>query len=119
MKQYMIIQAYNATEKLSECDLTEKEQWEIYKLRKFLRPHFEFQQEREEEIKKKYSSYVDSDGKVNSDKAQDVINDLNNISNLDVELDEYKKITIKMTKGITCKIIESLEDFIEFIPPDE
>lgn len=118
MKQSKIIDAYNMSTTLSECEITDIEQWEVYKLRKILRPHVEFQQEREMAIKEKYIPFADEKGALRKDKVQDYINEINSIGNLDVELEEFSKPKIKITKGITCKIIEPLEDFVEFLPPD-
>lgn len=118
MKQYKIIQAYNAVEKFSELPLTEKEQWEIYKLRKILRPHNDFQEEREEDIKKKYLEFADENGHLSEEKAQEYIQDLNEVGNLDIELQDFQKPVIRVVQGLTFKVIEELEDFIEFIPPD-
>lgn len=119
MKQGKIISAYNTAEKLAECDLTDKEQWEVYKLRKFLRPHYEFQLERENAVREKYSSFTNQNGMINGEKAQEFLRDMNAIGEIEIELEEYKKPEIKITKGITCKIIEPLEDFVEFLPPAE
>lgn len=119
MKQYKIIVAYKATELLVDCDLSEKEQWELYKLRKILRSHYEFQQQREDAVREKYTSFIDENGMINGEKAQEFAKDINAIGDLDVEIEDFVKPKIRITKGITCKIIEPLEDFIEFLPPAE
>ena len=116
MKQYKIIAAYNAAEKLSEFEITEKEQWEIYQLRKALRSHYDFQVEREEDLKKRYAKFADSQGNLDEEKANEVMQELNKIGNLDIELSEIRKPKIKLVSGINCKMMETLEDFVEFIP---
>ena len=119
MKQYKIIEAFKASALLSECGISEKEQWELYKLRKILRSHYEFQQQREDAVREKYSSFMDDKGMITGEKAQEFVKDINAIGHLDVEIEEFEKPQIVMTKGITCKIIEPLEDFVEFLPPAE
>ena len=119
MKQSKIITAYNTAEQLVECNLTDQEQWEVCKLRQFLRPNYEFQQERENAIREKYSSFIDMNGMINGEKAQEFVKEINAIGDVEVELEERKKPQIKFTKGITFKITEPLEDFIEFLPPAE
>ena len=119
MKQYKIIIAYKATELLSECDLTEKEQWDLYKLRKILRSHYDFQQQREDAVREKYASFIDEKGMLQGEKAQEFAKDINAIGDLEVEIEEFVKPEIRIIKGITYKIIEPLEDFIDFLPPAE
>ena len=117
MKQSKIIEAYNASALLSECEITETEQWKLYKLRKVLRSHYEFQQQREDAVREKYSSFIDDRGMIAGEKAQEFVKDINAIGDLEVEIEEFEKPQITMIKGITCKIIEPLEDFVEFLPP--
>lgn len=119
MKQYKIILAYKATALLSECELSEKEQWELYKLRKILRSHYEFQEQRENAVREKYASFIDENGMISGEKAQEFAKDINAIGELEVEIEDFIKPEIKIVKGITYKIIEPLEDFIEFLPPAE
>ena len=120
MKQYKIINAFKALETLSDNEnLTDFDQWHIYKLRKLLRPHIEFQQEREAAIQEKYQQYADDKGMLKDEKAQEFMKELQTLTQLDVEMEEFKKPQIKIVKGITCKIIEPLEDFIEFTEPTE
>ena len=119
MKQAKIIEAYNAALQLSDCNISEKEQWEVYKLRKALRSHYEYQVEREDAIREKYSSFIDEEGRINGKEAVEYLKDIREIENLDVELEPFEKPIIVLTSGITCKLMEQLEDFIEFLPPTE
>ena len=119
MKQSKIIEAFNASALLSECEISEKEQWELYKLRKILRSHYEFQQQREDAVREKYSSFTNDKGMISGEKAQEFLKDINAIGDLDVEIKEFEKPQITMVKGITCKIIEPLEEFVDFLPPAE
>ncbi len=119
MKQFKIIQAYKATEELSNCAITKKEQWAVYQLRYFLRPHIEFQTEQEESLCKKYSEFTDEKGMLTQEKIPEYIADVKEIGNLEIELGEWKKPQIAFADGITYKITEPLEDFFEFLPPAE
>ena len=120
MKQYQIINAFKALETLSDNEnLTDFDQWHIYKLRKMLRPHIEFQQEREAAIQEKYKGFADDKGMLKDEKAQEYLKELQALTQLDVDIEEFTKPQIKIAKGMTCKIIEPLEDFIEFTEPME
>ena len=120
MKQFKIQNAYRTLEILTDNEfLTEEEQWELYKLRKFLRPHIDFQNEREDAVREKYSDSIDEEGNILGEPAKQFLQDMHAISNLDIEIEAFDKPKIKMVKGINFKTIEPLEDFIEFLPPDE
>lgn len=120
MKQYQILNAYKNIEKLSENEnLTDLDQWKIYKLRKVLRPHIEFQEEREQTILEKYRPYANKDGMLEGEKMQEYVNEIQNILQLDVDVTSFVKPVIRLVKGITCIQIEQLEDFIEFTEPAE
>lgn len=115
MKQYKIIEAYKTLEVLADnTNLTKEEQWSLYLVRKFLRPHIEFQDEQENLIHAKYRPFADENGALPADKTQDILNELNDVSQLDKDLGEFKKHKIRMVDGINFKIIEPLEEFIEF-----
>lgn len=119
MKQSKIISTYNTLSQLADFDFSENEQWEIYKLRKFLRPHFDYQQEREDALREKYSGDIDEEGMIKGEAAQSFMKDMNAIANLEIELEEFEKPKLHVVKGVTCKLIEPLEDFVEFLPPAE
>lgn len=115
MKQSVIIEAYNTMESLAENqNLTDDEQWEIYKLRKMLRPHFDFQKEREEQIKAKYLEFADKDGNVSKEIGQKYMDDLKAVADLDIEIEEFAKPEIS-NKGINFLTMEKLDYFIEFV----
>ncbi len=119
MKQSDIIRAYNATEQLANCSITKKEQWAVYQLRYFLRPHVEFQKEQEEVLRNKYMEFASEDGMLSKEKVPEYLNDLNEIGSLEIELGEWKKPKIAFADGITFKITEALENFFEFLPPED
>ena len=118
MKQVNIIIAYNTLELLADNETLKNNksvQWDLYKLRKELRPHFEFQKEQEDIVREKFIKFAAEDGSLPNDKAQEFIKELNDIGNLDIEVD-IQKIKVPMVEGITFKLIEPLEEFIEFTP---
>ena len=120
MKLFKIINAFQTLEILSENEyLSEKELWEIYKLRKILKTHVEFEQEREGAIREKYLPLADAEGMLSPADAKAYTQEMQSVVNLDVEIEDYKKPEIKFVKGMNCKITEPLEDFIEFLPPAE
>ena len=115
MKQFKIIQAYREMEKLADnANLSDNDQWNLYKLRQFLRPHVEFQEEREKTIKEKYKDHTDENGNLKSEFVKDYVTDITSINEMEVELDDFVKPVIP-NKGINFMLMETLEDFIEFV----
>lgn len=120
MKQHQAINAYNMLEKLSENEhLSAAAQWEIYKLRKLLRPRVEFQQEREEAIREKYRPFANEQGTLEGEKSLEFMKELQALSYLDAEIEPFERPKIETVQGITCKTMEPLEEFIEFTRPAE
>ena len=101
MKQYQIINAYKNLEALSENErLTDFDQWNIYKLRKILKPHIEFQAERENALLDKYRQYANDKGILEGEAMQNYIKDLQELSQLDAEIEQFTKPKIKITQDI-------------------
>ena len=120
MKQSKITIANKLLETLADNGgLSKKEQWELYKLRLALRPRIDFQREQEDIIRSKYQEFADEKGELVGKKADDFVKEMKSIGDLDVEIEGLTKPQIKMTDGITFKIIEPLEEFVEFLPPEE
>ena len=114
MKQAKIIKAYKDMEELaSNTHLSDMEQWDLYQLRKVLRPHYGFQQEREDAIREKYAEYIDEQGNIKGEPAQRFIKEFNDLGDMEVEMEEFTKPRIR-NAGINFKTMEALEDFIEF-----
>ena len=122
MKQNKLIQAYKATEVLSSLDkLDVTTLWNVYKLRKILAPHWEFQLEREKAIQTKDAEFIDSEGKISGQHYIDYLSELEEVSNIDKDIEETTKIKIELqdNMGITVHTIEALEDFVEFVLPEK
>ena len=120
MKQGKIKTAYEITEELSDDKtLSDKVLWALYKTRKTLYPHYDFQRIRQREIFQKYEGEVSSNDQLhfkNAETAQKFADEVNSLSGMEVELDNFTKQTISLKdfQGITIHQIEALEDFIEF-----
>lgn len=115
MKQSEIIKAYKTMESLaSNNELSQDEQWDIYQLRKTLRPHFEFQVEREDAIREKYLPFANEDGALSEEESQKYLKELTDLGNMDINMPEIIKPKIRFVKGISFITAEQLEDFIEF-----
>ena len=114
MKQYQIIQAYNAMETLADNNnLTKEDQWKIFNLRKSLRPHIEFQQERDKALSDKYTPFADDQGILRGNKYLEYLKEKEDLQNMEVEC-SFDKVKMQLYDGINFKIIEQLEEFIEF-----
>ena len=114
MKQIKIIQAYKATEDLANITgFTIKDQWQIYTLRKALRPHVEFQQERENALATKYASFADDKGVITGQHYIDYMKDMAELNQMDIKF-ENEPIKLTLAEGVTFKTIEALEGFVEF-----
>ena len=120
MKQFTFINAYKALEQIADnANLTKKDQWNLYKLRVMLRPHVEFQEEQERIVRGKYAEYADENGILTGEKAAEFAKEMQSIVDTEIEYEPVEKIRIEMVDGITFKTIEALEEFIEFLPPED
>ena len=116
MKQYKIINAYQFIESLSNndkfsCDIL----WELFQLKKKLQPHVDFFNERTEAIRTKYIPLADENGQLTGEPLQDYVTELNELNAMEKDID-IEKFTVKLgdIPGLTLKMMESLEDFIDF-----
>ena len=117
MKLYQIINAFNTTEQLAEIKgLSNSDQWEVYKVRKNLRTHIDFMNERLAAIQNKYREFADENGMLNGEKATEYSKEVEELNNMEIDLGDYDVPGVHMAEGITFKIIEPLEDIIQFIP---
>ena len=117
MTNFMINNVYKTTEKLSEDkNLSDSVLWCLFKLRKDLRVHTDFYEERLQDIKNKYMSYADENGQIHGDISDQYMKDVNELDNMDKDISDITKydISIKEFKGITVHDMESLEPFINF-----
>ena len=115
MKQVKIVKAYEITNILANShELTKDQQWDIFCLRKILRPHAEFQEEQKAVIDEKYLQQADENGRVFGKVALEYNRELRELDNMEKDLGEILKIRIPMIDGINSAEMEAVEDFIEF-----
>lgn len=113
MNYSKIISIYKATELLADKPFTNEDQWKIYTFRKALRVCTDFYVEREKVINDKYTQYADENGILRGEKYQEYMKEKNELNNMEAEF-TYGKFSLPVVDGINFKIIESLEDYIEF-----
>lgn len=114
MKQVDIIKAYKDLEKLSDVqDFHSKEQWALYSLRKKMREHVDFYEERQKALIEKYREFADDNGIITGEKYVDYTKELSDLNDLEID-EEIEKISLPFVDGISFKTAESLENFIDF-----
>lgn len=117
MTNFEINNIYTVTEKLSEKDqFSDSVLWCLFKLRKDLREHVDFYNERLKSIQDKYVSYADENGQIHGEVMDKYVNDVKELGLMDKDISNVAKydISIKEFKGITVHDMESLEPFINF-----
>lgn len=116
MKQSDIIKAYKATETLAEIkNLPTDTFWNIFELRRALKPHVDFQEEREIAINEKYVPFADENGTITGQHYLDYLKDLNELANFekDISFDKFD-FTYTEDMGINIHLVENLAEFINF-----
>lgn len=114
MKQFKIVQAYKSLETLSDVkEYGMKEQWNLYSLRKRLRPHYEFYEEKVSEITDKYRKFANENGLIQGENYQNFQKEIEELNNLDIE-EDFSPITLQFVEGISFMTAELLEGFVQF-----
>lgn len=123
MKQSNIIRAYRTITNLSEQKLPLAVSHKLWTVMRTLTPHIEFQREKEQEVIGKYKYDVAPDGtvKFESQEAEEAFKQeyaktVDEIANLEVDLDGYKKVILHFDDKIDLSVddVEALSDFVEF-----
>lgn len=115
MKHYQIIDAYTKLEQLSTInDFHTEEHKKLFMLRKQLRPHVEFHNERIAALGEKYKPVADENGVLRGEEYKKYMEEINELNNSEVE-EKFEKITLPVVEGITFLMMEELEDFIDFV----
>ena len=123
MKQKDIIKAFHALQKYEEKDLPIRISYSLFKVKKLIEDHVEFQLNAEQEIFQKYKPTSNEDGslKFKSEEqarefAQEFSSKIDEIGEIEVELDLKNKPKISLDQMVDMSIedIEALEPFIEF-----
>ena len=124
MKQYKIIKAYKAINKLYEQKLPLSVSHKLWMLRKALMPTWDFQIEKEQEVIMSFNPDTDqnggavfSDPEVAEACKKEYEKVCVELADLDVDLGEFKKIIIHLDDKIEISVedIEALEDFVDFV----
>lgn len=124
MKQKQIIQACKVLERLYDNKLPLSVSYKLYKLRNMLQEQWEFQQEKESELFKKYDVGVDPDGTLvfESDEAQEEFKKeftemINELAELDVDFGDFKKTILHFDDGLDLSMsdIDALSEFVDFV----
>ena len=118
MKQYKIIQAYKATNRIKELvDIPNDVAFTFYKLRKKLQPQWDFQVERETAIQQKYEFSIDGNNIVfkNPEDAKSCTKEMEELANMDIDLN-IEKIPLQISDHplLSVEEMETLEDFLEY-----
>lgn len=116
--QGKIVKAYKTIAKLSSGNMPLPVSYSLFKLKKVLANHFEFQIEKERELFAKYIPTQQADGSFTfASKAdeQDFFNQITEISKLAVEVD-CPVVTIPLNSDIALSIedMESMDGFVLF-----
>lgn len=123
MKQKDIIKAFHALQKYEEKDLPIRISYSLFKVKKLIEDHVEFQLNAEQEIFQKYKPTSNEDGslKFKSEEqarefAQEFSSKIDEIGEIEVEPDLKNKPKISLDQMVDMSIedIEALEPFIEF-----
>lgn len=124
MKQSTIIRAYKTLNTLSAQKLPLSVSHKLWTLARTLRPHWEFQAEKEAEVFQRYEPKYNDDGSMDfgsDERAKECKAEyektVNEIADLDVDLGDYKKIILHLDDKLDLSIgdIEALSDFVDFV----
>ena len=123
MKQSKIIQAYKALTNLSQQKLPLSVSHKLWTLARTLQPHWEFQTNEEAKVLEKYNPTPCDDGSMDFGSAErareckaEYEKTVAEIAELDIDLGDFKKITLHLDDKIDISIgeIEALSEFVEF-----
>ena len=123
MKQSKVIRAYKSITTLYEQKLPLTISHKLWMLRQKLTPTWEFQNEKEQEVIRKYNPTIGEDGSVSfkdNDEAikfrDEYLKTCNELADLDVDIDNDKKIVLKLDDKLELSVedIEALSEFVDF-----
>lgn len=123
MKHSDIIKAYAALGRLSNTEIPLSISYKLFKIRKLLKPQWDFQNERVDAILSRYETKCQADGSLkfkNVKEAQKCAGELDKtikeINDMEIDLADMKKPIIKLDSDIRISMedIEALSDFVIF-----
>lgn len=124
IKQYKITRAYKKMNELTQMKLPLTLSYKLWKLKKLLEPQIAFQSEKEQEIIAKYNPQVNGDGtlsfkneKERNKFYQEMNETVNEISNMDIDLEDFEKVEFPMDDRIELTVddIDDLSEFVDFV----
>lgn len=123
MKQSTIIQAYKVLNELYKQKLPLAVGYKLWTLMQKLKPHWDFQSEKERGLLDMYSPQISTDGDLTFEsqeagkKFAAEYNALcSELSDLDVDLGDYKKIVLHLDDNLNLSMedIAALSEFVDF-----
>lgn len=124
MKQKDIITAYQAIMSFSANEKNKKNaslklNYGLFKIRKMLEPHYEFQGEQEKKIFQELNPVRTDDGNLDfgtSEKRDTFIQKMQELTDMEVDLGEFVKPVVSLNEDVTFTLdeIQALEEFIDF-----
>jgi len=124
MKHSQIVKAYLALDRMSSNEMPLALGYQLFKIRKLLKPQWDFQREHLATMLKKYNPTELMDGTYKfktpeeGEKCAIELNaELEKMNNMDVELADFKRPTIHLDTDIKISIedIDALSDFVNFV----
>ncbi len=124
MKQYKIIRAYKTLSELSQQKVPLSVSHKLWTVSRMLKPHWDFQTEKEMEIIKKYNPNVSADGTIdfgNEETAKKCKEEFEKVAaemaDLDVDLGDYKKVVLHFDDKLEMSVedMDALSEFIDFV----
>lgn len=124
MKHSEIIKAYGALSRLSNTEVPLSIGYKLFKIRKMLRPQWEFQNERVDSVLNKYETRCQMDGslKFNSvQEAEKCAGELDSLmkemNDMEIDLADFSRPVIKLDTDMKISIddIDALSDFVNFV----
>ena len=124
MKQSKIIRAYKALTNISQQKLPLSVSYKLWNLSRLLQPQWEFQTDEEAKVIEKYNPVANADGSMNfgsEERAKECKAEYEKtvaeIAELDVDLGDFKKVTLHLDDNIDISIgeIEALSEFVDFV----
>lgn len=129
MKFIKIISAYNSAKHLLTMKLEKYFSYGVYKVVKRFQSDYDFYAQRERELVCKYGQCDEKGNPIINDENKFTFKDAEaakryalehaELDNMEIELDGYVRPRVPWPDNIELQYILALEDFIEFVAPEE
>lgn len=125
MKQKDIIIAYKAITNFNQNEKNKKNAsvrttHDLFIIKKLLEPHWQYQSELERDIFQETEAKMLENGDIefkSQEQKDKFFEKLNEVSNLDIDLEDFTKVKIKLDEDINIPMddMEALDPFVEFV----